>query len=121
MWKRPLTTPGQMPEPKSAVTKLIVLMAFDKDEESGELLPAFEAREMPDERRAVLTAKEMACRHAGVITWSREADLKLGEYGWSEAGAPASVASVGGDGDDLPHPQACRTHGLRDDEALPRV
>lgn len=84
IWKAPLTTPGQLPEAKEGVKRLVVLVAFDKDEETGELLPAFEAREMPDERRAVMAAKEMSRRHAGVITWSREADLKLGEYGWSE-------------------------------------
>lgn len=84
MWRAPATTPGQLPEPKDSVKKLVVLMAFDKDAETGDLLPAFEAREMPDERRAVMAAKEMARRHAGVITWVREADLRLGEYGWSE-------------------------------------
>jgi hypothetical protein len=84
MWKQPLTTPGQLQEQKPFVGKLIVLCAFDRDEETGELVAAFEPREMPDERRAVLAAKEMARRHAGVITWAREADLRLGEYGWSE-------------------------------------
>ena len=84
MWKAPATTPGQLPEPKEGVKKLIVLMAFDKDPETGELAPAFEACEMSDERRAVLKAKELAGTHAGVITWSREANLRLGEYGWSE-------------------------------------
>jgi hypothetical protein len=82
MWKAPLTTPGQLPEQEPFVGKLIVLCAFDRDEETGELVAAFEPREMPDERRAVLAAKEMSRRHA--ITWAREADLRLGEYGWSE-------------------------------------
>lgn len=84
MWNAPATTPGQLPEPKEGVKRLVVLMAFDKDPDTGDLLPAFEAREMPDERRAVTTAKEMARRHDGVITWVREADLSLGEYEWSE-------------------------------------
>lgn len=79
----PATTPGQLPEVKSAKTKLIVLMAFDSTED-GELLPAFEAREMPDERRAVATAKELARRHAGVIAWKRDADPAAGEFGPSE-------------------------------------
>jgi hypothetical protein len=64
----------------SKKTKLIVLMAFDKDED-GALRPAFEAREMPDEARAIRTAREMAHRHVGVIAWSRDADLALGEFG----------------------------------------
>ena len=66
----PITTP----------TKLIVVMAFDRDDE-GNLQPAFEAREMPDEERAVRTAKDMAQRHAGVIAWSRPARPDIGEFG----------------------------------------
>ncbi len=84
MWKASATTPGQLPEPKDRVKRLVVLMAFDKDPDTGDLLPAFEARDMPDERRAVTTAKEMARRHDGVITWVREANLRLGECGWSQ-------------------------------------
>ena len=61
-------------------TKLIVLWAFDKGED-GELLPAFDAREMQDEGTAIRTAKELASRHVGVITWSRTADLINGEFG----------------------------------------
>ena len=60
--------------------KLIVLLAFDKGED-GELIPAFEAREMQDEATAIRTAKEMARRHVGVITWTRTADLINGEFG----------------------------------------
>src|SRR4051812_3566053 len=74
---------GQVPEAKALPARLIVLCAFDRDDE-GSLQPAFEPREIPDERRAVLTAKEMARRHAGVITWSREANPAVGEYGPSE-------------------------------------
>lgn len=74
---------GQLPEPKAPKTKLIVLMAFDKAED-GELLPVFEAREMPDERRAISTAKEMARRHAGVIAWTRDANSAAGEFGPSQ-------------------------------------
>lgn len=70
---------GQLPEPKVPKTKLIVLMAFDKDED-GELLPAFEAREMPDERRAIQAAKELSFIHTGVITWSRDARPDVGEF-----------------------------------------
>jgi len=83
MWQKSATTPGQLPEAKAAKTKLIVLMAFDKAED-GELLPAFEAREMPDERRAVNTARELARRHDGVIAWMRDANPAAGEFGPSE-------------------------------------
>ena len=58
-------------------------MAFDKAED-GELMPAFEAREMPDERRAILVAKELSFRHDGVIAWSRDANPAIGEFGPSE-------------------------------------
>jgi hypothetical protein len=74
---------GKLPEPKLPKLKLIVLMAFDRGEE-GELVPAFEAREMPDERRAVQTAQEMSHRHDGVIAWARDANPALGEFGVSE-------------------------------------
>lgn len=69
---------GQLPI--AVPTKLIVLMAFDRDEE-GNLQPAFEAREMPDEERAVRTAKDMAKRHVGVIAWSRPVRPDIGEFG----------------------------------------
>ena len=61
-------------------TRLVVLLAFDRGED-GELLPAFEPREMRDEGTAIRTAKDPAHRHVGVITWSRSADLVLGEFG----------------------------------------
>jgi hypothetical protein len=73
---------------------LIVLMAFDRDDE-GTLQPVFEPREMPDERRAVNAAREMAQRHAGVITWRREANPSIGEYG------PAEILYQAGDVPDL--------------------
>ncbi len=76
------TPPGQLPEPKVA-TKLIVLCAFDRDED-GVLHAAFEPREMPDERRAISTARDMARRHVGVIAWMRSANPAVGEYGPSE-------------------------------------
>lgn len=71
-----LPTPRPLP-------KLVVLWAFDLGED-GELVPAWDAREMPDERRAVAKAKEIAKLHAGVICWSRTADPASGEYGASE-------------------------------------
>ena len=77
-----MTPPGQLPEPKLR-PHLIVLIAFDRDDE-GALQPAFEPREMPDERRAVNAARDLAARHAGVITWRREANPAVGEYGQPE-------------------------------------
>lgn len=73
---------GQLPVQKLAA-KLIVLCAFDRDED-GMLQAAFEPREMPDERRAISTARTMAAHHAGVIAWMREANPAAGEYGPSE-------------------------------------
>jgi hypothetical protein len=72
---------GQLPV--QVPTKLVVLMAFDRAED-GELRPAWEAREMPSEERAIRAARELAHLHAGVIAWSREADIAMGEYGPSE-------------------------------------
>lgn len=69
--------------------KLIVLLAFEHDED-GNLVPAFEPREMPSEDRAKLAARDMAPHYAGVIAWSRSADPQLGEYG-----APEELARFG--------------------------
>lgn len=63
--------------------KLVVLWAFDRSDD-GELVPAWDAREMPDERRAIATARQIEHLHAGVIAWSREVDPGAGEYGPSE-------------------------------------
>jgi len=60
--------------------KLIVVMAFDRDEE-GELHPAFDPMEQQSEERAIRTAKALADKHVGVIAWSREAQPDIGEYG----------------------------------------
>lgn len=60
--------------------KLIVLIAFDKNDD-GELVPAFEPRQVDTEERATREAKLLVGRHAGIIAWSRDADLSLGEYG----------------------------------------
>ena len=72
---------GQLPI--ATPTRLIVLMAFDRDDE-GNLHPAFEAREMPDEARAKRTAHGLKNAHAGVIAWSRQANPALGEFGAPE-------------------------------------
>lgn len=69
-------------EPQIKPTKLIVAMAFVRDEE-GELRPAFEAREMPNEERATREARMWAGsgQYAGVIAWTRSADLTNGIFG----------------------------------------
>ena len=69
--------------------ELIVLLAFDRDED-GELQPAFEPREMPDERRARQAALAMKERFAGVIAWVRDADPALGEFGPPAKDGPVS-------------------------------
>lgn len=61
-------------------SKLIVLMAFDEGED-GDLLAAFEPRQIDTEERAVREARLLAGRHAGVIGWTRDADPDVGEYG----------------------------------------
>lgn len=72
------------------MSRLIVLMAFDRGED-GELVPAFEPREMRDEGQAKATARDLSHRHAGVIAWAREANPELGEFG------PPDVLAVYGD------------------------
>lgn len=61
---------------------LVVLSAFVWDEE-GELRPAFEPRELPSEDKARMDGRRMAAlgTYAGVIAWSRSADLINGEFG----------------------------------------
>jgi hypothetical protein len=73
---------GIVPQQKRP-PKLVVLWAFDRTDDGG-LVPAFEAREMPDERRAVMRATQINGLHAGVIVWSREIDPSRGEYGPSD-------------------------------------
>jgi hypothetical protein len=68
-----------MSEP-SLPTRLIVLLAFDRDEE-GELRPAFEPREMRDEDQAKRQARMIKEQHVGVIAWSRDAQPDVGEFG----------------------------------------
>ena len=75
-------------------TRLIVLAAFDRNDE-GNLIAAFEPREMPDEGRAKGMARELSGRHVGVVAWVRTADLKLGDYG------PPETLAVYGDIPDM--------------------
>lgn len=69
-------------KPKTSTTTLIVLLAFVRDEE-GELQVAFEPREVQSEDKARMDARRMAAlgTYAGVIAWSRSADLVNGEFG----------------------------------------
>lgn len=66
--------------PQHKTPKLIVVVAFDRDED-GELQPVFGPAEQQSEERAVRTARALADKHAGVIAWSREANPAIGEYG----------------------------------------
>jgi len=77
---KPQPSTGQPPESK--LKTLVVLLAFVRDEE-GELRPAFEARELPSEDKARMDGRRMAAQetYAGVIAWSRSADLVNGEFG----------------------------------------
>lgn len=69
---------GMLPEQK--MPKLIVVVAFDRDE-NGDLQAVFGPAEQQSEERAIRTARTLATKHAGVIAWSREANPTLGEYG----------------------------------------
>lgn len=60
--------------------KLVVVVAFDPDEE-GNLQTVFGPQDFPTEDKAVRTAQTLADAHRGVLAWSREADMHLGEYG----------------------------------------
>jgi hypothetical protein len=57
--------------------KLIVLAAYSKTDD-GDLLPAFEPRQIETEEKAMRIARTMAGEYAGVIAWSRDADIALG-------------------------------------------
>jgi hypothetical protein len=70
-------------EPVAKPTNLIVMLAFDRDDE-GELRDAFEPREMPSEDRAIRAARSLAGLHAGVIAWSRSARPDTGDFGEPE-------------------------------------
>jgi hypothetical protein len=60
--------------------KLVVLAAFTKTDD-GELVPAFEPRQIDTEERAIREARLMTSQYAGVLAWSRDADPALGDYG----------------------------------------
>ena len=92
LYRMPQST-GVLPQPKLPTT-LVVLMAFDRDDE-GNLQPAFEAREMPDERRAITAARLLSHQHAGVIAWKRAANPSMGEFG------PPEILFTDGDVPDM--------------------
>ena len=85
-----------MPDPSEPKVqpRLIVVVAFDKDEE-GNLQPVFGPAEQQSAERAIRTAKTLASKHAGVIAWSRVANPRLGEYG------PPTTLYVSGDVPDM--------------------
>jgi hypothetical protein len=60
--------------------KLIVLAAFVKTDD-GELVPAFDPRQVDTAVRAKHDAIMLGDKYAGVVAWSREADPAIGEYG----------------------------------------
>jgi len=66
--------------PQQKLPKLLVVIAFDADEE-GDMQPVFGPVEQQSEERAIRTAKSLAQKHAAVIAWSREANPAIGEYG----------------------------------------
>lgn len=80
---RPAGSAAVEPEPKAPPSTLIVMWAFDKNDE-GEMMPAFEPREMPDERRAIVAAKLAAAMHEAAIAWKRVARPDRGEFGEPE-------------------------------------
>jgi hypothetical protein len=69
---------SQSPERKQL--KLIVVVAFDRDE-NGDLQTVFGPEEQQSEERAIRTARALATKYAGVIAWNREANPAIGEYG----------------------------------------
>jgi hypothetical protein len=65
---------------QTKLPKLVVVMAFDFDS-AGDLQTVFGPEEQQSEDRAVRIANGLADKHAGVIAWSRVADIALGDYG----------------------------------------
>ncbi|MEW6633136.1 MAG: hypothetical protein AB1440_19880 [Pseudomonadota bacterium] len=80
--------------PRRQTPKLIVVTAFDRDEE-GSLHAVYGPAEQQSEERAIRTAKALAGKHAGAIAWSREANPAVGEYG------EPKTLFVGGDVPDM--------------------
>ena len=68
------------PETKAPPSTIIVQWAFDKNDE-GEIVPAYDPREMPDERRDIAAAKLAATSHLAAIAWKRTVRPDRGEFG----------------------------------------
>lgn len=51
--------------------KLIILQAFNKDE-NADLVPAFQARTMKTEEIAISEAKSISDDYASVVVWTRD-------------------------------------------------
>lgn len=64
--------------------QLIVVVAFDPDPETGELLAAIEPIQADSQARAVSLARDLERKHSGVIAWARMAKPDIGEYGEPE-------------------------------------
>ncbi len=71
---------GHLLPRQKVADKLIVVIAFNKNL-NGDLGATFGPMEMPTEERAIRTAQGLASSYAGVVAWSRTADLAYGEYG----------------------------------------
>ena len=69
-----------MSDPQPRAPKLIVVMAFDRNDD-GELLTAYGPQDFATEERAIREAEMIASVYAGVIAWSRDANPDIGEYG----------------------------------------
>lgn len=65
-------------------TRLIVVVAFDRDDETGDLFPAIQPIQADSAERAIRLAEALVNKHDGVIAWSRTADPDIGEYGEPE-------------------------------------
>lgn len=77
-------------ESQQKLPKLIVVIAFDLNGD-GQLETVFGPQDFQTEDRAIRTAQSLANTHRGVIAWSREANIHLGEYG------PPTTLFVSGD------------------------
>lgn len=64
----------------SVVGKVIVLAAFKKNRR-GQLVPAFEPRQIDTADRAIRKAKQLAEEHAGVMVYTSQSNPDLGDYG----------------------------------------
>lgn len=65
-------------------TKLIVVLVYDADPETGLPFAVGEPIQCDNSEKAIRIARGLAEKHAGVIAWSRAALPDLGEYGEPE-------------------------------------